>query len=173
MYLLRQENKIKTPSPRIFFVAVLVGEGGVGHSWRLCVCGWWLCGGDTELGEVQVGRAPWGGHPCCPCTPGSPSVFSLHHGESICAASQSRLHGQKKPGCVTTLPSPPTSGSLAQPAPGPELAPCYPECPCPSQSPRSCKQPTVEKCFPSSPLLAPFPPTSQIGVITEHNYFCM
>lgn len=29
----------KNPKPQNIFVTLLVGEGVVGHSWKLCVCG--------------------------------------------------------------------------------------------------------------------------------------
>lgn len=144
----------KNSKPQRNFVALLVVEGGVEHSGRLCVCGWWQCGGDTDWGEVQVDRAPWGAHPCCPCTRKSPFVLAL----------QSKLRGQKKPGCVTTLCSPSRWGSPAQPAPvkiRPWTGCCYPECPCPSQSPRSCKQLTLRSASPPALSLHPSLPPAR------------
>lgn len=157
MYLLRQENKIKTPE---YFCRC---PGG--HSWRLCVCGWCLCG--------RGHRARWGAGGQSPM--GSPSVLSLHQGEPLHAGLTIQSPRPKQPGCVTSLPSPLCEAALLsqlQCRSGPELVTCYPECPCPSQSPR---------CWSSSPLevlpLQPSPrtlPSHQTdGVITEHNYFCM
>lgn len=152
MHLLRQENKIKTPSPRVILLLSSWMKESLGTAGGSASVGGDSVGRDTEWGEVQVDRAPWGAHPCCPCTRESPFVLAL----------QSKLRGQKKPGCVTTLCSPPRWGSPAQPAPvkiRPWTGCCYPQCPCPSQSPRSCKQPTLRSASPpalsSHPSLPP------------------
>lgn len=142
----------KNSKPQSNFVALLVVEGGIGHSGRLCVCGWWQCG--------KGHRVRWGAGRQSPM--GSPSMLSLHQGESIRAGLAIQTPWPKKPGCVTTLCSPPRWGSPAQPAPvkiRPWTGCCYPQCPCPSQSPRSCKQPTLRSASPpalsSHPSLPP------------------
>lgn len=148
----------KNLQPQNIFVALLMGEGGIGHSTHSSV-GVDCVGGDTEQGEVQIDRASWGfchavpaprkAHPCFPCTTVNPSVLAL----------QSKLCGQKSQAVSPPCPLPPCEAALLSQLqvlnwpPALQSVPAHPNLPGPASSPllRSASPPALS----SPPSLPP------------------
>lgn len=145
----------KNSKPQSNFVALLVVEGGIGHSGRLCVCGWWQCG--------KGHRVRWGAGRQSPM--GSPSMLSLHQGESIRAGLAIQTPWPKKARLchhpvLTPYVRQPCSASSSEDQTLNWLLLSTVSLPIPIT--QVLQAADFEKCFPSSPLLAPFPPTSQM-----------
>lgn len=161
----------KNPQPQNIFVALLMGEGGIGHSTHSSV-GVDCVGGDTEQGEVQIDRASWGfyhavpaprkAHPCFPCTTVNPSVLAL----------QSKLCGQKSQAVSPPCPLPP----LRQPCSASSRSwtgHLLSRVSLPIPSSQVLQAAHCWEVLPLQPSPHPLPSHQPDGVITEHNYFCM